>query len=252
VIRVLVSAASAAVGAELKALICASPGLEALRGAADLAALAREVDRIRPDAVLLTLGAAVGEDEIASLLGAAAPYRLDHPVPRASEVPRREGTGKSRTDGLTYGEGPGFPAVVILAENARETSSALKLLRLGAHAVLPLDSTPEVIVAAVRVAAAGLIVVDADALDFPLPGEASAEPLAPELWPRPSTPVLTRRETEVLRMIAEGLGNKQIAWQLKVSEHTVKFHISSIFNKLGVSSRTEAVTAGIRRGLILV
>jgi two-component system, NarL family, response regulator YdfI len=69
---------------------------------------------------------------------------------------------------------------------------------------------------------------------------------------RPSTQVLTRRETEILRMIAEGLGNKQIAWQLKISEHTVKFHISSIFNKLDVSSRTEAVTAGIRRGLILV
>lgn len=250
-IRVLVSAASAAVGAELKALIGASPGLEALRGAADLAALAREVDRIRPDVVLLTLDAAVGEDEIASLLGAAAPYRLDRAVPRASEVAPREGTGKSRTDGPTHAEGPGFPAVVILAENAHDTS-ALELLRLGAHAVLPLDSTPEVIVAAVRVAAAGLIVVDADTLDFSLPSEAGTEPLAPRQWPRPSTEVLTRRETEILRMIAEGLGNKQIAWQLKVSEHTVKFHISSIFNKLDVSSRTEAVTAGIRRGLILV
>jgi DNA-binding NarL/FixJ family response regulator len=180
VIRVLVSAASAAVGAELKALIGASPGLEALHGAADLAALAREVDRIRPDAVLLTLDAAVGEDEIASLLGAAVPYPLDHPVLLASEVPRRE--GKSRTDGLTHGEGPGFPAVVILSENARDTTSALELLRLGAHAVLPLDSTPEVIVAAVRAAAAGLIVVDVDALDFSVPSEASAEPLAPELW----------------------------------------------------------------------
>jgi DNA-binding NarL/FixJ family response regulator len=56
----------------------------------------------------------------------------------------------------------------------------------------------------------------------------------------------------VLRMIAEGLGNKEIAFKLRISDHTVKFHISSIFVKLGASSRTEAVTIGIRKGLIMV
>jgi DNA-binding CsgD family transcriptional regulator len=53
-------------------------------------------------------------------------------------------------------------------------------------------------------------------------------------------------------MLAEGLGNKEIAWRLGISDHTVKFHIASIFTKLDVSSRTEAVTAGIRRGLIML
>jgi NarL family two-component system response regulator YdfI len=53
-------------------------------------------------------------------------------------------------------------------------------------------------------------------------------------------------------MIAEGLGNKEVASRLKISEHTVKFHISSIFTKLDVSSRTEAVTLGVRLGIILL
>jgi DNA-binding CsgD family transcriptional regulator len=53
-------------------------------------------------------------------------------------------------------------------------------------------------------------------------------------------------------MLAEGLGNKEIAWRLKISEHTVKFHVTSIFTKLNASSRTEAVTLGVRRGLIFL
>jgi DNA-binding NarL/FixJ family response regulator len=61
---------------------------------------------------------------------------------------------------------------------------------------------------------------------------------------------VTSRETDVLRMLAEGVVNKEIAARLGISEHTVKFHISSILDKPGASTRTEAVTMGIRRGLI--
>jgi len=63
---------------------------------------------------------------------------------------------------------------------------------------------------------------------------------------------LTSREIEVLGMLAEGLANKNIAWRLGISEHTVKFHITSIFTKLNASSRAEAVAIGMRRGLILL
>lgn len=63
---------------------------------------------------------------------------------------------------------------------------------------------------------------------------------------------LTAREIEVLELLAEGLGNKQLAATLGISENTVKFHLSSIFSKLDVGSRTEAVTAGIRSGYLLV
>jgi len=61
---------------------------------------------------------------------------------------------------------------------------------------------------------------------------------------------LTARESEVLRLVSMGLGNKEIAARLAISEHTAKFHISSILGKLHAASRTEAVSLGIRKGLI--
>jgi DNA-binding NarL/FixJ family response regulator len=118
-------------------------------------------------------------------------------------------------------------------------------LRLGARAVLPRDASQEEIVAAVEAAAAGLVTLDPASLEALLgasPRTAAAEPVEP----------LTPREIEVLRMLAEGEGNKAIAWKLSISEHTVKFHVASIMSKLRASSRTEAVTIGIRRGLILL
>jgi DNA-binding NarL/FixJ family response regulator len=68
----------------------------------------------------------------------------------------------------------------------------------------------------------------------------------------PLTEHLTARETVVLRLMASGLGNKEIASRLDISEHTVKFHVSSVLAKLGAASRTEAVTIGIVRGLVAV
>lgn len=61
---------------------------------------------------------------------------------------------------------------------------------------------------------------------------------------------LTRRELGVLRLVAHGLGNKEIARELGISTHTVKYHLASLLAKLGVHSRTEAVTMGLRRGLV--
>jgi DNA-binding NarL/FixJ family response regulator len=63
---------------------------------------------------------------------------------------------------------------------------------------------------------------------------------------------LTSREIDVLGELARGASNKAIAARLAISEHTVKFHIASIFAKLAVSSRTEAVTHGVRLGLIML
>lgn len=61
---------------------------------------------------------------------------------------------------------------------------------------------------------------------------------------------LTPRERTVLELVADGLANREIAQELNISEHTVKFHLASIFGKLGVSSRTEAVRRGLRLGLV--
>ena len=70
-------------------------------------------------------------------------------------------------------------------------------------------------------------------------GESLAEPL-------------TAREKEVLQLMAEGMANKQIALSLGISEHTVKFHLSSLYAKMNVSSRTEAIKAGLGLGLISI
>ncbi|NJL45309.1 MAG: response regulator transcription factor [Leptolyngbyaceae cyanobacterium SM2_3_12] len=71
--------------------------------------------------------------------------------------------------------------------------------------------------------------------------------LAPQL-----EPPLTPRETEILNLITQGASNKTIAQALFISEHTVKFHLSAIFAKLGVSTRTEAALAGARLGIVLL
>ena len=92
------------------------------------------------------------------------------------------------------------------------------------------------IAAAIEAAAAGLVVYHPEAVGARI-SAAGAEPLSP-------------REIEVLRLIADGLSNKIIAWKLNISEHTVKFHINSILSKMRAGSRTEAVMLGLRRGLI--
>jgi len=77
-----------------------------------------------------------------------------------------------------------------------------------------------------------------------MPGEEDADLGEPLIDP------LTERELEVLQLLAQGKANKQIALDLAISEHTVKFHVSSIYTKLGASNRTEAARLGVRTGLI--
>jgi DNA-binding NarL/FixJ family response regulator len=136
---------------------------------------------------------------------------------------------------------------VVLLTNDAEPVWTLDAVRLGVRALLRRDVPPTVILAAVEAVAAGLAVVDPQNLDALLSSTASAPVEAGG-----EASVLTERELEVLRMMADGAANKIIAWKLGISEHTVKFHVASILAKLGASSRTEAVTIGIRRGLVLV
>lgn len=122
---------------------------------------------------------------------------------------------------------------VLLSSNA-----PLDLIRAGAHGVLPLDASADQIELALQAAAAGLGVFSPRHLDPPAGARIPS--------------ALTARETEVLRMIAEGLANKEIAWRLGISEHTVKFHVSALLGKLGAGSRAEAIGAGIRQGVIML
>ncbi|MCI0435151.1 MAG: response regulator transcription factor [Gemmatimonadetes bacterium] len=136
------------------------------------------------------------------------------------------------------------PAILFLTrDNAAAWDAAL---RAGARALLPLDAHPEEIVAAIRAVAAGLVVLPddiAEQLLDALPAVTRAADTSDPLSPR---------EAEILGMLAEGLGNKTIAARLGISSHTVKAHISSLFAKLGASSRAEAVAIGARLGRIIL
>jgi DNA-binding NarL/FixJ family response regulator len=136
-------------------------------------------------------------------------------------------------------------AAIVLLTEITDARSLSRLLKAGARSILPRESDPDEIVSAIYAAYSGNVLVSAQAAESLAAvygdREAAADEFAEEI---------TSREAEVLRMLAEGLVNKDIASRLGISEHTVKFHISSILEKLGASTRTEAVTLGIRRGLI--
>jgi DNA-binding NarL/FixJ family response regulator len=126
---------------------------------------------------------------------------------------------------------------VVICDRYEEPFASDSLIRQYVSGVLLTESSIPQLVSGLHAAAAGL--------KFLLPLKKRADELH---YFEP----LTQRELEVLRLIADGEGNKSIASLLKISEHTVKFHISSMFEKLNVSSRTEAIKVGINRGLISI
>ena len=144
---------------------------------------------------------------------------------------------------LAQVDGASSPAIVVLSDPASDT--LMNALALGVQGVLPSSVTAQEMIAAIEAVAEGLVVFHADVVEM-----VNLSSFAGSM-PRTVEP-LTSRELEVLQMLALGLGNKSIASRLTISEHTVKFHISSIFSKLNASSRTEAVTLGLRQGLILL
>ncbi len=122
----------------------------------------------------------------------------------------------------------------------------LKQLPLRGWGLIPMDVSVDELQAAVQAVAEGLL-VGAPELLAPLLSD-SLISVSTEMGQPHET--LTSRELQILQLLALGLANKQIAQKLAISEHTVKFHISSIYTKLGVASRTEAVRSGMQRGLI--
>ncbi|AQT75195.1 MULTISPECIES: response regulator [Streptomyces] len=132
---------------------------------------------------------------------------------------------------------PGAPRVLVLTTYDTD-ADILAAVEAGASGYLLKDAPPEELAAAVRTAAAGQ--------------SALAPAVALRLMDRMRTPAeaLTKRELEVLQLVADGLSNQQISKQLFLSQATVKSHLVHVYAKLGVESRTAAVAAAATRRLI--
>jgi two-component system, NarL family, response regulator YdfI len=217
VIRALIAAASPVVRAGLEALLARSASL-AIVAATSGDTLADDIETHEPQVVLLAV------------------------EPSADAVPNVMTRIALSPDAV-----PRTPSFVLLAD-APSLAWTAEALRAGARSVLPRDATPDEILAAVEAAAAGLVTLPVDlAVDLV---SGTRGPATRSVGP-PTQP-LTRREIEVLGMLAEGLANKNIAARLGISEHTVKTHVASILTKLDAFSRAEAVAIGARQGLILL
>jgi two-component system, NarL family, response regulator YdfI len=131
----------------------------------------------------------------------------------------------------------------ILLTDFLTTEEIDEYLQLGFKGFLPRSSDADEIMATINGVMAGLIVIHPELASFNETNSAIT-PLSPlEIS-------LTSREAEILQLLGTGLDNKAIASTLQISKHTVKFHISSILAKLDVSSRTQAVTFALQKGLI--
>jgi two-component system, NarL family, response regulator YdfI len=212
-IRVLIATSSPISQRGLEDLLRASMSLQVVGVLSDLRQLPENLEELQPDVLVAEIA---GQDRT-----------LPEEILKLSE------------------EAP--VAIVLLVDDANSERD-LDALRNGVRAVLPRNMNPVGIVAAVEAVGAGLAVLLPEGVDNLLrESTASHRAVSP-----PLVEALTPREIEVLGMMVEGWGNKEISTRLGISEHTVKFHVASIMGKLNASSRTEAVTSGIRHGLIML
>jgi NarL family two-component system response regulator YdfI len=212
VIRVFIVAPSSVSRAGLRSML-ADAGFEAIGSTQDLASLDEALLESEPDILL---------------------------------IDGMYDAGKAEHEELAVADVTDQAAVVLLVDQSDQAQVA-QAFRNGVRGVLQREISTQQLQAALRAVAAGLIVVHPAEVSTFLPTPTSS---ATEITPLPEP--LTKREREVIQMLATGLGNKEIAARLAISDHTAKFHVASILGKLGASTRTEAVAIGIRRGLILI
>ncbi|HVU09784.1 MAG TPA: response regulator transcription factor [Phototrophicaceae bacterium] len=209
-LRVLVVASSPLARAGLSALLEGAAGINVIGQSAGDSDLPDALDVYRPDALAWDMG-----------------WEPLQNLERLTEV-------------------GGAAVLALIADEATALEGASALIGAGVRGLLLQDVQPDVLVAALNALGHGLVVI--------LPAVAEmlrTEPLIEsESTTAPLVDALTPRELEVINLIAEGLPNKNIAAKLKISEHTVKFHVNAILTKLGAQSRTEAVVRATRMGLI--
>ena len=212
VVRVLVMAAASVRRAGLEAIVGESREFRLVGSAAGTSSLAAQAREFQPDVIVADL-----EQIDASFVTALS--SLEHML---------------------------IPAIVLI--DGPDVAWIVRALRGGVKAIVPREASAGDILLAIKAAHGGLVTLAPDVVDE-LARYVHAEESESALVEHEA---LTPREIEILRMLGSGLTNKEMARLLGISDHTVKFHISSILAKLGVSTRTEAVMQGIRRGFVVV
>jgi two-component system, NarL family, nitrate/nitrite response regulator NarL len=217
VTRVAIVAATTSIRTQLESVVSRSSSLSLSAAAATIDAIARD-PRLASSEVLLLHGAATefGARDLEAL----------PPIP-----------------------------IIALLRGPVSDAGTVRLLAIGVRGVLPDDSTAEEIGAAIEAAVVGLVVLPPEQVGELVRPRAALLPERDVTRPRVGgarVPPLTPREQEILGMLAEGLPNKGIAARLGISDHTVKTHLEAIFDKLGASTRAEAVARAVRAGLLLL
>ena len=217
--RVLVCDDQALIRAGYATVLAAQPGLEVVGEVGDGRAAVEAAERLRPDIVVMDV-----------------------------RMPVLDGIAATR---LLAGPGVAVPVKVLVVTTFNLDEYVYEALRAGASGFLLKDATPAELVAAVQTVARGEALL-APAVTRRLVGRFAARvrPPAPAAGPGTALSPLAPREVEVLKLIADGLSNAEIAAELVISRETVKTYVSRILTKLDLRDRVQAVVLAYRTGLV--
>lgn len=196
----------------LCSLLAAEPRVNVIGQAADGAEAVKEAIRLRPDVILMDL-------RMPNVDGIEATRQVVERVPGAK---------------------------VLILTTFESDSQVLQALKAGASGYVLKDSSATAIVNSIVAVMSGERVMSSAVANRVL------EMLTGTVTPKEFYDGLTDREVEILRLLAGGTGNKQIAYRLKISEKTVRNHVSNMYEKLGIYDRTQAVLYAVRKGLVEV
>ncbi len=211
-IRITIIAPAIAVRAGLRALLSEDPNIDIVNEAASLTEMADV--RTEADVIVWSPGASA---DLAAVLSELTKLKIDE------------------TEAL------------LLVHDDINVLESLTKLQVRAWGMLDPESTQAELIASIQALNEGLSVINPMWLN-----QAFKYPAGSKNGKTDLVEPLTNREIEILQLLALGLTNKQIAARLKISAHTVKFHVSAIFSKLGTNNRVEAVNLGFKNGLIVL